>query len=159
LVELHDGQGSFSNAGESTGPTFSKHDVPWQTNVHRTNLFVFTILREPLLHAISYYNFFHKHQVNDATEKKMKEHVWLPINSVPPCLTTRKDGGSGLELPNVSSDNETLPLLHHLLVTRWTLDNDDDDAPQDFASYNVAKQPSSIHVDTLSASNTRLAHP
>jgi hypothetical protein len=70
LVELHDGQGSFSNAGESTGPTFSKHDVPWQTNVHRANLFVFTILREPLLHAISYYNFFHKHQVNDATEKK-----------------------------------------------------------------------------------------
>jgi hypothetical protein len=78
----------------STGPTFSKHDVPWQTNVHRTNLFVFTILREPLLHAISYYNFFHKHQVNDATENMLKEHVWLPINSVPPCLTTRKDGGS-----------------------------------------------------------------
>mmetsp|Transcript_8930 Transcript_8930/g.16192 ORF Transcript_8930/g.16192 Transcript_8930/m.16192 type:complete len:107 (-) Transcript_8930:11-331(-) len=37
---------------------------------------------------------------------------------------------TGLERPNGRLDNETLPLIHHLLA-RWTLDNDD--APHDFA--------------------------
>lgn len=171
LVELH-GQGSFSN-----GEPWPDILQTWRTlaNVHRTNFFVFSILREPLSHAISYYNFFHKHQVN-ATENMLKEHVvanqqcatlshdykkrwWFSSPGVTDariCAKLYKNLLQQFDWIGTTKrlENETLPLLHQLL-TRWTLDKDD--APQDFASYNIAKS-SSIHGDTLSAPTLDYIH-
>jgi hypothetical protein len=51
-----------------------EHPPRW-TIIQQHDMKMSAILREPLAHAISYYNFFHKHQVNAATENMSKEHV------------------------------------------------------------------------------------
>lgn len=164
FIELH-GQGSFPNA-EQWPDILQK----WRSlaDFHQKHFFVFTIIREPLSHAVSYYNFFHKNQVN-ATEAMLMEHLvanrqcttlsryksswWSSYQGVTDsrvCTELYKNLLQHFDWIGTTEhlDNETLPLLHQLL-TMWT--NETGTLKQEFSSYNVGKS-ASIHGSNLSDS-------
>lgn len=161
FVELH-GQGTFPNQQWDT-TLQSWRDLAMK---HDKNLFVFTILREPTSHAISYYNYFHKSikSILDSTisiESDFKKTFMAnrqcttlaQSHSPKGLFSFRQEGTSNpYTCANVYAkllqyfdwigttetlSTETLPLVHALL-SKWTARTNNSSTPT-FARYNVGK--------------------
>jgi len=174
FVELH-GQGTFPN---------QHWDVTLQqwrdlADMNHKHFFVFTVLREPLSHTISYYNYFHKsHSIETMDMETMLKDTFMANRQCTTLAQLHDDdfwfysslqGALNAETcaklyskllqhldwigTTETLSNETLPLVHTLL-TKWTNaehDNDTNVTAKSFVSYNVGKpHDQSIQLENLS---------
>lgn len=112
FVEHHGGQESILN--------MTPHFEQWRHASQSTKvpLFIFTLLREPVAHAISHFNFFHvppgsppfDHELYEPTEENLKtvatsEHQWRML----------ANGGEGRSMLHVDFDDEWERTTRHVL--------------------------------------------
>ena len=102
--------------------------------MHHDPLFVFTLLREPTSHAISYFNFFHQTLESKPEEVRLRSLVFNRQ-----CHTLASTVGKGRRRPHICATlydkflelfdwvgttehltEETMPLLQHLLRFKTT---------------------------------------
>lgn len=172
FVELH-GQGAFANHED-----WDKTLLTWRhlAEQYEKHFFVFTILREPLAHAISYYNFFHKstkssqslnhdgeadfvhsttisnRQCTTLLQRRHRTTSWwgeVGVTDAKTCTDVYSKLLHNLDWIGTTEtlSNETLPLIH-LLLSQWT---NTTTLTREFQKYNVGKvQHERIRQDSLS---------